>query len=157
MISKSDCLSILAGIDDAQANKYIKQIVIEKNIPLDALKFILKIKGIDLANFYEHLRQNHNKKKSPLYINIVKEQTDWTEVRITLSCFVTQALLFSNKLENADKFIKEARLQEVTKALNTYFEKDDMSECLSVIKLLKADLCVMEYLADKRELVNVRG
>lgn len=157
MISKSDCLSILAGIDDAQANKYIKQVVIEKNIPLEVLKFILNKKGIDLANFYEHLRQNHNKKKSPLYLNIVKDPTDWAEIRITLSCFVTQALLFSNKLENADKFAKEARLQEVTRALSTYFEKGDMSECLTVIKLLKADLCVMEYIADRRELASERG
>lgn len=153
MITKNDCLSLLTTIDDKDTNKYIKILLTGKNIPLEVLQFIADKKGLELMNFYDHIRQNHNKKKSPLYVNIIKESDDYKNIRTTLSSFLNQALLYSNKLDDSTKFLKEARVEEVSRALNTYFKSDDMGECLAVMRLIRADLFFMEYVADRRKLV----
>lgn len=153
MITKNDCLSLLTTIDDKDTNKYIKILLTGKNIPLEVLQFIADKKGLELMNFYDHIRQNHNKKKSPLYVNIIKESDDYKSIRTTLSSFLNQALLYSNKLDDSTKFLKEARVEEVSRALNTYFKSDDMGECLTVMRLIRADLFFMEYVADRRKLV----
>ncbi len=153
MITKNDCLSLLTAIDDKDTNKYIKILLTNKSIPLEVLQFIANKKGLALLNFYEYIRQNHNKKKSPLYINIVRENDDYKDIRTTLSSFLTQALLYSNKLEDSTKFLKEVRVEEVSRALNTYFKSNDMGECLAIMQLIRADLLFMEYVADRRKLV----
>lgn len=153
MITKNDCLSLLTTIDDKDTNKYIKILLTGKNIQLEVLQFIADKKGLELMNFYDHIRQNHNKKKSPLYVNIIKESDDYKNIRTTLSSFLNQALLYSNKLDDSTKFLKEARVEEVSRALNTYFKSDDMGECLAVMRLIRADLFFMEYVADRRKLV----
>lgn len=152
MITKNDCLSLLTTIDDKDTNKYIKILLTDKSIPLEVLQFIADKKGLELMNFYEHIRQNHNKKKSPLYINIVKENDDYKDIRTTLSSFLNQALLYSNKLDDSTKFLKGARVEEVSRALNTYFKSNDMGECIAIMQLIRADLFFMEYVADRRKL-----
>lgn len=97
MITKNDCMSILIRLEDQGLNidNYMRKLAIAKEPPMDVLKFISANRGIEVANFYELIRKNYNSKKSPLYINIVKEVTDSYEVLTTLSCLLTQALLYS--------------------------------------------------------------
>ena len=98
MITKNDCLTMLVSLEDTGVNvdRYVKQLVSAKEIPMDTLKFILDQRGIEVANFYEMLRKKHNQKKSPLYHNIVKEITDPDEVITTLACFLVQTILYGN-------------------------------------------------------------
>lgn len=155
MITKNDCLSILAKLDEngvEGVNPYMKKLLISKTIPLEVLKFISDNRGLEVSHFYEMLRRNHNKKKSPLYTNILREIDDPQEVVTTLSCLLTQILLYGKKIDNRDQFFREVRAEELTRVLNNYFKTGLYEDCLSLIKLLKSDLLVLEYIAGRREL-----
>ncbi len=131
---------------------YMKKLVISKEPPIEVLRFISQQHGIEVGNFYEMLRKNHNQKKSPLYTNIVKDITDPDVIITTLSCLVTQIILYSKKLDNRVAFLQEVRAEEITRALNIYFKTEDISMASAVLKLVKADLLVMEYINGRREL-----
>ena len=105
-----------------------------------------------MANFYEMLRKKYNQKKSPLYLNIVKEVSQPDEVITTLSCLLTQITLYGNKLEAKDSFIKEVRAEEITRVLNEYFKTGVYDTCVSLLKIIKSDLLVLEYINGRREL-----
>ena len=154
MITKNDCLSLLVKLEDQGVNidAQMRKLVVSKEVPLDVLKFISGYRGIEVGNFYEMLRKRHNQKKSPLYTNILKEVSDIDEVITPLSCFLTQIILYSNKLESKDSFLKEVRAEEVSRVLNTYFKTGDASSCITLLKLIKSDLLVLEYISGRREL-----
>ena len=155
MITKNDCLSILTKLDESGVsgvNSYVRKLVVARDIPLEVLKFIADNRGLEVSKFYEMLRKSHNQKKSPLYTNILKEIEDPQEVVTTLSCLLTQILLYGKKLENKDQFFREVRAEELTRVLNNYFKTGLYEECLHLIKILKSDLLVLEYIAGRREL-----
>ena len=155
MITKNDCLSILTKLDESGVsgvNSYVRKLVVARDIPLEVLKFISDNRGLEVSKFYEMLRKSHNQKKSPLYTNILKEIEDPQEVVTTLSCLLTQILLYGKKLENKDQFFREVRAEELTRVLNNYFKTGLYEECLHLIKVLKSDLLVLEYIAGRREL-----
>ena len=155
MITKNDCLSILTKLDESGVsgvNSYVRKLVVARDIPLDVLKFISDNRGLEVSKFYEMLRKSHNQKKSPLYTNILKEVDDPQEVVTTLSCLLTQILLYGKKLENRDQFFREVRAEELTRVLNNYFKTGLYEECLNLIKVIKSDLLVLEYIAGRRDL-----
>lgn len=154
MITKSDCLAILVALEDKGINidKPMRKLITTKEIPMDVLKFILDNRGIEVANFYEMLRKKHNQKKSPLYHNIVKEITNTDEIITTLACLLVQITLYSNKLTgNKEIFQREVRAEEITRVLNTYYSTGELDQCLALLKLLKADLLVLEHISGRRE------
>ena len=155
MITKNDCLSILTKLDESGVsgvNSYVRKLVVARDIPLEVLKFISDNRGLEVSKFYEMLRKSHNQKKSPLYTNILKEIEDPQEVVTTLSCLLTQILLYGKKLENKDQFFREVRAEELTRVLNNYFKTGLYEECLNLIKVIKSDLLVLEYIAGRRDL-----
>lgn len=154
MLTKSDCMSILVRLEDQGINidSYMKRLIMSKDVPVDVLKFIAKNRGIELCNFYEMLRKSHNQKKSPLYTNILKESFSANEAILTLSSLLQQIILYNKKLTNNVDFLKEARAEEITRALNRYFKEESLDDCLALLKLVKTDLLVLEYLNDRREL-----
>lgn len=154
MITKNDCLTILVSLEDRGLNidKYMKKLITSKEIPLDVLKFILDNKGTEIADFYEMLRKRHNQKKSPLYHNIVKEITDPDEIITTLACLLVQITLYSKKLTtNKDIFQREIRAEEITRVLNNFYSTGELDQCIALIKLLKADLLVLEHINGRRD------
>lgn len=154
MITKNDCLTLLVSLEDKGINidKPMKKLITAKEIPIDVLKFILTNRGIEVANFYEMLRKKHNQKKSPLYHNIVKEITDVDEIITTLTCLLVQISLYSKKLTtNKEIFQREIRAEEITRVLNSYYKTGELDQCLTLIKLLKTDLIVLEYISGHRE------
>ena len=154
MITKADCLSILVKLEDKglDINPYMKKLAISKEIPLDVLRFISQNRGIEVSEFYEMLRKSHNQKKSPLYTNILKEVNTPKDIILTLSCLLTQVILYGSKLENAESFLKEVRAEEITRALNTYFKDSSIETGATLLKLIKSDLMVLEYIRGRREL-----
>ena len=155
MITKNDCLSILTKLDESGVsgvNTYVRKLVVARDIPIEVLKFISDNRGLEVSKFYEMLRRSHNQKKSPLYTNILKEIDDPQEVVTTLSCLLTQILLYGKKLENRDQFFREVRAEELTRVLNNYFKTGLYEECLNLIKVIKSDLLVLEYIAGRRDL-----
>ena len=154
MITKNDCLTILVSLEDKglNINTPMKKLITSKEIPLEVLKFILDNRGIEVANFYEMLRKKHNQKKSPLYHNIVKEVIDPDEIVVTLSCLLVQINLYNKKLETSKEiFLRETRAEEITRVLNNYYTTGSLEQCLALLKLLKTDLVVLEYISGHRE------
>ena len=157
MITKNDCLSILVRLEDsgvANIDTYMRKLLVSREIPLEVLKFISDNRGLEISKFYEMIRKNHNKNKSPLYTNIVREQSEVKDVTLTLSCLLTQILLYGNKLEQPEIFFKEARADEITRVLNEYFQTGFSENCNNLLKVIKSDLLVLEYIAGRRELLN---
>jgi hypothetical protein len=133
----------------------MRKLVTSKEIPTDVLKFILDNRGIEVANFYEMLRKKHNDKKSPLYHNIVKDLEDTEEIITTLACLLVQITLYGKKLpSNKEIFQREVRAEEITRVLNNYYSTGEYTQCLALLKLLKADLLVLEHIGGRREALN---
>lgn len=146
MITKTDCYILLAelekdGIDTKDALDKLSR---SNNLPIDVIQFINENRQLDLAMFYEKLRKNYNHKKSMLYKNIVKEVEDPNEVLTTLSSMLTQILLFSKQVNNKQMFLKHARCNEITLVLNNYFKTYDLTNCLRLLRMIKADLKCLE-------------
>ena len=157
MITKNDCLSILVSLEDRGVNidQQMKRLIASKDIPLDVLKFILTNRGMEVANFYEMLRKRHNQKKSPLYHNIVKDITDPEEIVTTLACLLVQITLYSKKLTtNKELFQREVRAEEISRVLNNYYVTGTLDSCIALLKLLKADLLVLEHISGRRDLTD---
>ena len=125
-------------------SKYIKTLYKTPEIPLDTIKFINEHRELDVVSFYEKLRSNYNHKKSDLYINIVKETDDLSEILTTLAAYNLQVLLFAKKLTDKDAFYKASRVEEVTRVLNNYYKTYDIDKCRLLLTLIKADIKLFE-------------
>lgn len=146
MIKKTDCVLLLTEMQEKGKNvsKHINKLMLSEDIPLEVLKFINENRQLDVLAFYEKLRSNYNKKKSNLYINIVKEIEEPQEILTTLSAMLTQILLFSKRLENKQMFLQHSRAHEITKVLDNYFKTYDITNALKLLRLIKADIKALE-------------
>ena len=155
MITKNDCLTVLVAMEDTGINidAEMKKLITSKDIPIEVLKFIIEHKGIEVANFYEMLRKKHNKKKSPLYLNILKASEDPEDVIVTLACLLVQITLYSKNLQtNKEIFQREIRAEEITRVLNDYYSSGRLDSCIALLRLLKTDLLVLEHISGRRDL-----
>ena len=146
MITRNDCYLLLAEINEKgiDTSTQIKSLMSSTSIPLDVIKFINDNRQLDLSQFYENLRKNYNNKKSQLYINIVKETQDPDKLLVTLSALLTQILLYSNKVNDKQLFLKHSRADEISKVLTKYFIDYDLTTCIKLLRLIKADLKTLE-------------
>ena len=154
MITKNDLVLLLTDIQTQtgeNTTQLIKQVFRSVDIDVDILKYINEKRQLDLTKFYEKIRKSYNNKKSKLYINIVKETEDPTEVLTTLSSLNLQILLFAKDVEDKAMFFNHARCLEIMSVLNNYFKTFDIQPCLKLLKLIKADVKVCEYLEGRDE------
>lgn len=156
MLQNTDLVLLLSELQDKGINvdDMLEETLVSSNVSFDVLKFINNNRQLDVTSFYELLRKNYNKKKSNLYINIVKEkeQLDVSELLTTVSAFLLQACLFAKHLENDTMFYKHVRLDELTKYLNNYFTTYDILPLLKLLKLIRIDLLAFEYINGRRDL-----
>ena len=122
MILKNDCYLLLAdlqskGIDTTEA---INELISSTTIPMSVIKFINDNRQLDLMKFYEKVRKSYNQKKSNLYINIVKEIEEPSEVLTTLSAMLTQVLRYSEEVADKQMFLRHARANDISKVLSLY-------------------------------------
>ena len=147
-ISTSDCLVLLEEIKDQGIDtSVITKTLLRSNIPtLEVLKFINDNRQLDLSNFYEKLRKSYNNKKSTLYINLMREvdKNDISSVITTLNSYALQVVLFAKNIENKQIFYRFARLQEVYQCLYYYAKTYDLTNCLKLLSLIKADIKALE-------------
>ena len=106
MLRKNDCLMLLTELEALgyDVDVQMKKLMMSKDLSLDVIKFINDCRPLDVTNFYNHLRVNYNKKKSKLYINIVKEIDEPDEVLTTLASLNLQILLYSREVEDKQLF-----------------------------------------------------
>lgn len=154
MITKTDCMSILVKLEDTGINidSYLKQLIWSQEVPYEVLKFIADHQGLEAIKFYEMLRKKHNQQKSPLYTNIIKEVAISNDTILTLSCLLTQVILYSKKLDDPTIFLKEVRAEEISRVLHVYFKTGSLDDSISLLKLIRLDLLVLEYVNGRREL-----
>lgn len=146
MISKNDCILLLADLDSRgfDTKEQITTLLGSTQLPLSVIKFINDNRQLDLSRFYEGIRKSYNKKSSNLYINIVKEIEEPTEVLTTLSAMLTQILRYSKNVENKSMFLRHARADDITKVLNNYFNTFDITLCIKLLRIIKADIKALE-------------
>ena len=149
MITKNDCLLLLAELKDRNIDTkpYVIKTLNNTSVDIEVLKFINKNRPLELGLFYESLRKRYNEGKSKLYKEIV--QIDIKEPKdmiVTLSSLLTQILLYSNKVENKQLFLKHSRADEITKVLYNYFDTFDLTLSVQMLNLIKADLQACELL-----------
>lgn len=151
-IKKTDCLLLLTELQEkgVDVDERIKRLLTAREFPIDVLKFIHEQKSLDAVMFYERLRDNYNKKRSNLYINIVREVKDPQEVLTTLAALNLQILLFSKHVENRAQFFSHVRADEIVRVLSNYYNTYDLTNCLNLLKLIKADLCLLETINGRR-------
>ena len=152
MITKSDVTLLLNDLQEkgVDINGYVRELYSTSSIPANILKFLNDNRSFDIANFYEKLRRNYNKKRSDLYINIVKEDTDdIEEVLTTLASYNLQVLLYARQLEDKEMFYRNSRVEEVTRVLNNYYKTFDLEKCVKLLSLIKADIKAFESLKEK--------
>lgn len=146
MISKNDCILLLTDITNKgiDTKEQLKTLLSSTQLPISVIKFINDNRQLELADFYNQIRKSYNKKSSTLYINIVKEVEDPTEVLTTLSALLTQILRYSKKVDNKPMFLRHSRALDITKVLNNYFNTYDLTLCLKLLRIIKADLKALE-------------
>lgn len=149
MISRNDLYLLLAELKDSgiDTEAPTKELVdSRKGVPVSVLKFINDHRQMDLSRFYEKLRKSYNDKHSKLYGSIVKEESDPQFIITTLSCLLTQVVLFSRDVEDRDMFLKHARAAEISKVLLNHFQLADVLNAQKLLRLIKADLKCLEGL-----------
>lgn len=146
MITRNDCLLLLKEIQKTgiDTKPIVNKLVQSKTISTEVLKFINSNRELSVSRFYEKIRKSYNDKRSKLYKNIVKEIEDPQEVLTTLSAMLTQIILFSKDIEDKQMFLKHSKSSEIASALNNYFTTYDLTECINLIRLIKADIKCLE-------------
>lgn len=152
MIAKNDLILLLTDLQENGINigNKILEVIKSSGIPLDVLKFINDNRQLDLTSFYDKLRRSYNNKKSKLYISIVKDIDNPNEVLTTLSSYALQAILYSEKVQDSQMFLRHARVKEVNLALAKYFTDFDLTICMNLLRMIKADLIACETISGRR-------
>lgn len=152
MITKNDCILLLTDLQEngTDIGDSILKVIKSNNAPIDVLKFINDHRELELTTFYNKLRKSYNNKHSKLYINIVKNIDDIDGVTTTLASYALQAILFSKTSVDSQMFLRHARVREVNMALAKYFTDFDLSICLQLLKLIRADMIACETISGRR-------
>ena len=151
MLSKKDCLMLLAEIesdepDKQKVNNLTLKAIKNPNVDLEVLKYINSKRQLDVSKFYEKLRYSYNHKKSKLYKNIVKDTEDVDEIITTLTSLLTQIFLYSKNCLNKNLFLKHSRVNEIAKVITLFTENYDITSGMKLLRLIKADLKCFESL-----------
>lgn len=156
MINKTDLVLLLTDLQDKGINvdKEITEVMTSKMIPLSALKIINANRPMDLLEFYNKLRKSYNEKRSKLYINIMKSDEnasmDAKTILTTLSALLNQIMQYQYNATDKPLFIKHSRARDITKVLDLYCTTFDLNPAYQLLKLIKADIVVLEYSIDRR-------
>jgi len=146
MITRNDCILLLTELQDKGVDvaSQINEIAVQKQPSMSVIKFINDNRQLDLSKFYEKVRASYNAKKSNLYINIVKEIDNPQDVLTTLSAMLTQILLYSKSVEDREMFLRHARALEISKVLAMYFQGYELTNCIKLLRIIKADIKALE-------------
>ena len=74
----------------------------------------------------------------------MKEIESPNDVLTTLSALLTQVLLFARDVENREMFLKHARAWEISKVLADYFQTYSLTNCIKLLRVIKADIKALE-------------
>lgn len=150
MITRSDLVLLLTDLQEKgiDVTEDISKLYQSSNIPVDVLKKINDSRPLDLLKFYEKLRESYNKKRSKLYINIMKSDENAIEdvktILTTLSALLNQILQF--EAEDKSMFYTHSRADEITNVLKIYFETKNINPAYKLLSLVKADIKILDMI-----------
>lgn len=130
-ITKNTAYARLAEIKekyDVNISPYMHRIAESENVPYDVLIFINKYESIPQLEVYNHIY--NNRKKNPLYKNLVNENLPIEEKAIALSSLLTQTLIktkFSvreNRQDEVKEYSELMNLDRITESLMQYVNGD---------------------------------
>ena len=131
-ITKSKAYADLKYIKEnfnVDTTNQLKAVAMNDTIPVDTIIFINKYKPLE--QFYTYNKVYENRRKNPLYKNLVNENLPTAEKAIALSSFITQAmihnkeLLRENKEDDAQKFLGVMNIENIAEAINDYVKGND--------------------------------
>lgn len=147
MLKKNDLILLLTNLQEQGVDvaAKLRRVISSSDIPLDVVKFINDNRQMDVTRFYEQIRKSYNAKRSSLYINLVKEElSNPTDSLTTLASFNLQVLLFAKHLDNPAMFLRQSRVEEVTRVLNNYYRTYDLGPVVKLRALIKSDIKAFE-------------
>lgn len=147
MLGRQDCYKLLIDIKNKGINvdKYFLMLSQSVEIPVEVIKFINENRELDITRFYEDLREKHNKRKSKMYYDLMRE-LEPEESIITLSSLITRAFIFGKTLSTRDRiqFYENIDIPSITSAINEYTKTSDIGKCLEILSKIKNDIKVLE-------------
>lgn len=145
-LKKTDLLLLLTELQDSglDVSSHISTLMKSSSIPLETIRFINDHRELEITKFYEHIRRSYNDKRSKLYINIMKEIEEPQDVLTTLSALLNQILLWSRGVDDKRLFLDNSRAKEITLVLSNYFKTYDITQALTLIRLIKSDIKCLE-------------
>lgn len=152
MLQKTDLILLLTTIQeehpDLDVRDYVDMAIRTPGINLEALKFINDIRPLEVRQFYEKLRRSYNQKKSNLYINIMKsDETELKNTMVVLTSLLNQIMIFAEKVEDRQLFLKHSRADEVCKVILLYLTNYDIQPAVKLLQLIKADLKTLQEIS----------
>lgn len=131
-ITKSKAYADLKYIKEnfnVDTTNQLKAVALNETIPVETIIFINKYKPLE--QFYTYNKVYENRRKNPLYKNLVNENLPTAEKAIALSSFITQAmihnkeLLKENKEDDAQLFLGVMNIENIAEAINDYVKGND--------------------------------
>ena len=130
--TKSRAYAMLTEIrekHDISVSPYIHKVAENDTVPYEVLVFINKYEPLPQLEVYNHIY--NNRKRNPLYKNLINENLCVEERAVALSSLLTQTLITTKfsvrnkKLEEVKEYADLMNLDMVTEALMQYVNGDD--------------------------------
>lgn len=83
------------------ADNHIKRVFNEDTVPYDTIVFINEYEPLDQLSVYNRIY--NNRRRNPLYKNLVNENLSLADKAIALNSLLTQILINNKKLEESNK------------------------------------------------------
>lgn len=130
-ITKSTAYAKLASIknEGIDTSRYIRLLAGEETVPYDVLVFINKHSPLDQLSVYNHIYEN--RRKNPLYKNIVNENASIEDKALALSSILTQTIISCKKTSDNECF-KVMNVDLILEALSDYTLKGSTSKLVDV-------------------------
>jgi len=143
LLSKSNVYLELFKIQEEQeinVNRYIKELAGKSEIPYDILVFINKHSPLQQLETYNHIY--NNRRKNPLYKNLVNEELSQEDKAVSISSLITQVLIRMKSMNEEDRkeFSEIMNMDLLVEALKGYSNNDNdgLNECcINVRSILK--------------------
>lgn len=128
-LDKNSAYAKLASIKESNGidvSRYMREVASSDIVPITTLIFINKYYPLD--QLYTYNKIHENRRKNPLYKNLVNEALPESDRAIALSSFVTQVMIHAkdlksnSKIEDADRYMEIMDIGSILDAIKMYSE-----------------------------------
>lgn len=133
-ITKSTAYSKLKEIKESgiDTNKYLRDLVNSDSVPYNVLIFINKYSPIE--QLYTYNKIHENRRKNPLYKNIVNENAEVEDMALALSSILTQTLIHAKDLSEIyrTEYYSIMNTDLILEALSSYTINNDSKKLTEI-------------------------